>query len=227
MVEGDVRAASSTRPVRVVAFDDHPVCARGLRLTIEEVGDGLEFVGVLPSVGALDDTVQADVALLELCLHDGSRGRDNVAALVDRGMTVLVYTNSADTHQFTEALGAGAAGVVCKFHPEQVLVEGIRRVRRGETFLPDDVSRLLRDGASRRPRLSAREVEVLNLLYLGLVTKQAARRLQVSESTVKEHLKRIRQKYTALGRSVSTRVQLLQVAQKDGFITPDESVAQQ
>ena len=62
---------------------------------------------------------------------------------------------------------------------------------------------------------------MLNLLYVGLITKQAARRLQVSESTVKEHLKRVRQKYTALGRTVSTRVQLLQVAHKDGFITSD------
>ena len=98
------------------------------------------------------------------------------------------------------------------------MIEGIRRVGEGQQVLPDDVAELLEAGRGRRPRLSGREIEVLNLLYRGLITKQAARRLNVSESTVKEHLKRIRQKYATLERPVSTRVQLLQVVHRDGFI---------
>ena len=208
------------RPVEVVAFDDRPVCAKGLRLTMDEAGDRVHLIGVLDSVHTLDG-MAAEVALLTTDLRDGSRLADNVTQLRQRGLAVLLYTDDCDVSLLAEAFEAGAAGVVCKYHPEEMLLDGIHQVRRGQEFVPDDVAQILADGAAQRPRLSAREVEVLNLLYLGLITKQAARRLQVSESTVKEHLKRVRQKYTALGRTVSTRVQLLQVAHKDGFITSD------
>jgi DNA-binding NarL/FixJ family response regulator len=220
MVMGGTDEDVPARPVKVIAFDDRPVCAKGLRLTMDEAGDHVKLIGVLESVHALDG-LAAEVALLTTDLRDGSRLADNVTQLRQRGLSVLLYTDDCDVSLLTEAFDAGAAGVVCKYHPEEMLLEGIHQVRRGHEFVPDDVAQILADGAAQRPRLSAREVEVLNLLYVGLITKQAARRLQVSESTVKEHLKRVRQKYTALGRTVSTRVQLLQVAHKDGFITSD------
>ena len=59
---------------------------------------------------------------------------------------------------------------------------------------------------------------LLGLLFEGLVTKQVARKLELQESTVKEHLKRIRGKYAALGRPVSTRVELIQRAMEDGYV---------
>ena len=206
------------RPVEVVAFDDRPVCAKGLRITLDEAGDRVRLLGVLGSVHTLDG-MRADVALVSPDLRDGTRLSDNVARLQQLGMGVLVYADDCDAVMLADALEAGAAGVVCRYHSEDLLLDGILRVHSGESFVPDDVAQLMADGAARRPRLSVREVEVLNLLYQGLITKQAARRLQVSESTVKEHLKRIRQKYSALGRTVSTRVQLLQVAYRDGFIS--------
>lgn len=220
MVLGGMDGDDPASPVRVVAFDDRPVCAKGLRLTIDQAGDSLRLVDVLDSLHTLNG-VRADVALITPDLRDGTRLADNVARAQQLGMTVLVYTDDCDVLMLAEALEAGASGVVCRYHPENMLLDGIRRVHGGESFVPDDVAQLMADGAAQRPRLSGREVEVLNLLYQGLITKQAARRLQVSESTVKEHLKRIRQKYTALGRTVSTRVQLLQVAYRDGFITSD------
>jgi DNA-binding NarL/FixJ family response regulator len=220
MVVGGIHAAELARPTTVVAFDDRPVCARGLRMTLDEAADRVHLIGVLDSVHAFNG-IAADVALLSTELRDGSRLADNVALLRQRGLLVLICTDTCDVGQLSEAFGAGAAGVVCKYHSEEMLLDGIRLVHRGETFIPADVAQLMAEGAAQRPRLSAREIDVLNLLYQGLITKQAARRLQVSESTVKEHLKRVRQKYTALGRTVSTRVQLLQVAHRDGFITTD------
>jgi DNA-binding NarL/FixJ family response regulator len=223
MVWGN-ESAEPANPVRVVAFDDHPVCAKGLEVTIGAAGPGVCFMGVHDSVAGLtvpEGAVPAEVALLELSLRDGSRPGDNVRRLIENGHAVLVYTDLCDARPLVEALDAGASGVVCTYHSASVLLEGIARVHRGERFIPDDVGRMLADSAAHRPRLSAREVEVLNLLNQGLITKQAARRLGVSESTVKEHLKRIRQKYGMLSRPVSTRVQLLRIAQKDGFIHAD------
>lgn len=224
MVEGG--SGEGARPVRVVAFEDHPVCVRGLRMMMAEASEVVELVSVHKSLGSLNGALAADVALVAPELHDGSRLSDNVTALRQRGLAVLVFTDKCDVLQLAEALELGATGVVCKYHPEEVLLEGIRQVCAGVSFMPDDVAELMAEGEAQRPRLSAREVEVLNLLYEGLITKQAARRLQVSESTVKEHLKRIRQKYAALGRTVSTRVQLLQIAYRDGFISTDGASAE-
>ena len=209
---------TGARPVTVVAVDDRPVLARGLRATFEEVADRVNLLGVHDRVVDVDGVV-AEVALIELALRDGSPPRDNITALRAKGMAVVAYTGVYDVRLLVEAVDAGAAAIVLKHQPEAVLLEAIERARRGETYLPDDVARHIAEGEALRPRLSAREIEVLNLLFEGLITKQAARRLQVSESTVKEHLKRIRQKYATLGRSVSTRVQLLQVAERDGFIS--------
>lgn len=210
-------SGGATGPVRVVALDDQPLCTKGLQVALKERADEFELVAVLASAADLNGT-SGDVALLELALDDGSAPRDNIAELRRRDLAVLVYTEVRDVHALAEALDAGAAGIVCKHHSEDTLIEGIRRVRHGQQVLPDDVAELLEAGRGRRPRLSGREIEVLNLLYRGLITKQAARRLNVSESTVKEHLKRIRQKYATLERPVSTRVQLLQVVHRDGFI---------
>ena len=215
-------SGGATRPVRVVALDDQPLCTKGLQVALEERSEEFELVAVLASAAELNGH-RGDVALLELALDDGSAPRDNIAELRRRDLAVLVYTEVRDVHALAEALDAGAAGIVCKHHSEDALIDGIRRVGEGEQVLPDDVAELLEAGRGRRPRLSGREIEVLNLLYRGLITKQAARRLNVSESTVKEHLKRIRQKYATLERPVSTRVQLLQVVHRDGFI--DDRVA--
>lgn len=213
-------------PMRLVAIDDRPVFVKGLRLTIAEAGNDFDLVEVVDTVQALNGHV-ADIALLELGLTDGSRPRDNVQALRAWGMAVVVCTGVYAVGPLAEALDAGASAIVLKHQSETDLLEAIRLAHRGETYLPDEVARRIANGEAARPRLSAREVEVLNLLYQGLITKQAARRLQVSESTVKEHLKRIRQKYTALGRPVSTRVQLLQIAHSDGFIVTDDHVPEE
>ncbi len=215
----DPTQSRAPRRVRVLAVDDQPLSTRGLQATLAEHGERFELAAVLPSLRTRPDGLVGEVALLELALSDGSHPRDNIATLHRLGLTVLVHSERCDVHVLTDALEAGAAGIVCKHHSESTLLDAILSVCRGEQVLPDDVAALLEAGRNQRPRLSAREVEVLNLLYQGLITKQAARRLSVSESTVKEHLKRIRQKYSTLGRPVSTRVQLLQVAHRDGFIT--------
>ncbi len=221
MPEGG-QSRPAPRRLRVIALDDQHLSVKGLRLTLAEVAEEFELVAAVPSLTALNGT-GADVALLELSLRDGSAPHDNIAELQGRGIRVLIHTEVWDVHLLSEALHAGADGIVCKHHTEADLLEALRQVRTGERYVPDDVAELLELGRSQRPRLSGREIEVLNLLYEGLITKQAARRLNVSESTVKEHLKRIRQKYATLGRPVSTRVQLLQVAHRDGFISPRPS----
>ena len=209
---------TSASTIRVVAIDDHPIVVRGIRHSVLDAEGDLEFVGVVESVSDAATLPEADVALLDLRLRDGSRPRDNVTALIERGIQVLVFTAGGDIPQMSDAVMAGALGIVLKHQPEDHLLEAIHTVAEGNTFLSQELTEVLHQSTALRPHLSDREIEVLDALNRGLVTKQAARRLEVSESTIKEHLKRIRKKYTQLGRSVNTRVELIQRATEDGFI---------
>ena len=204
--------------IRVVAIDDHPIVVKGIRHSVLDHAGDLEFVGVLDTVGDGTALPDADVALLDLRLRDGSRPHDNVTTLLQRGIQVLVFTAGGDIPQMSDAVMAGALGIVLKHQPEHQLIEAIHTVAEGSTFLSQELAEVLHQSTALRPHLSEREIEVLDALNQGLVTKQAARRLEVSESTIKEHLKRIRKKYTQLGRSVNTRVELIQRATEDGFI---------
>lgn len=208
--------------VRVVAVDDHPVMLLGIKQAARQTGAPLTFVETAASVAELRaGPGDADVALLDLRLNDGSRPRDNVEALLGRGLTVLVYTDGGQLSWMDDAVRAGALGIVLKHQPVEHLVEAVTTVHTGEPFLSVELAEVLHQSASLRPQLTDREVEVLELLYSGMLTKQVARRLNLQESTVKEHLKRIRSKYAALGRSVSTRVELMQRALEDGYVDGD------
>lgn len=205
--------------IRVVAVDDHPVMLLGIQEAARASGAPLEFVETAASVAALGcGRGEADVALLDLRLNDGTRPRDNVTALLDRGLAVLVYTDGAHLTWMSDAVMAGALGIVLKHQPAEQLVAAVRTVHAGEPFLSVELAEVLHKSATLRPQLTAREIEVLTLLFQGLLTKQVARRLDLRESTVKEHLKRIRSKYAELGRSASTRVELIQRAVEDGFV---------
>jgi DNA-binding NarL/FixJ family response regulator len=179
----------------------------------------LSLVATSRTVDGLDLTAgQADVAVLDLHLSDGSRPKDNVLRLTDLGMACLVFTDRSHLPLMSEAVSAGARGIVLKHQSATELVEAVCAVGNGSSFLPVELAEMLARASSSRPHLTDREVEVLGLLFEGLVTKQVARKLELQESTVKEHLKRIRGKYAALGRPVSTRVELIQRAMEDGYV---------
>ncbi len=203
----------------MVAVDDHPVMLLGVKKAIRDSGAPLRFVETATTIRDLTLTAgEADVALLDLRLNDGSRPRDNVGTLIALGLKVLVYTDGGHLSWMSDAVLAGALGIVLKHQPVEQLIEALEVVHAGDPYLSVELAEVLHDSTSLRPQLSEREVEVLGLLFQGLVTKQVARRLGLQESTVKEHLKRIRSKYAALGRSVSTRVELVQRAVEDGFV---------
>jgi len=191
--------------LRLVLVDDHPVVRAGLRALIES-SDDLQVVGeASDAVGAVD-TVAAehpDVVLMDLSLGDGVGGIEatrRVAAL-DDAPAVLVLTTYDTESDILRALDAGARGYLLKDAPPSELFAGIRAVARGEPALaPSVAAALMRRAASPEPRMTEREVEVLELLADGQGNREMARALFVSEATVKSHLSHI---YTKLG--VDTR----------------------
>ena len=154
---------------------------------IEVVGEATNGREAVSLVGRLEpEVVLMDLQMPEL---------DGVAAtkqIRDRypETNVLVLTTFDTDADITRAISAGATGYLLKDAVRDDLVSAIRAASRGESVLsPAVAARLM--GQVRAPteeRLSAREIEVLELVARGHANKQVAARLQISEATVKTHL---------------------------------------
>jgi DNA-binding NarL/FixJ family response regulator len=186
----------------VLIVDDHPVVRQGLRVLLE-VHDGIDVTGeaadgeeALAQAAAL----MPDVILLDLKLP----GMDGIAvlrALRDRGVAsrILVLTSGNDPAQVGLALRSGASGFLYKDVDPDALIRAIRAVNDGNTLLsPAAAGSLVPSGdpaswaGPGRPAgwgaLTAREREVLGEIARGLSNREIARRLHVSEKTVKTHV---------------------------------------
>ena len=191
--------------IRILLVDDHPVVRAGLRALLEGQDD-LIIVGEAADAVSAMETVRVsrpDAVLMDLSLGRGDGGAALTARLrrLPSPPEVLVLTTYATEADILAALDAGAAGYLLKDAPPDDLFRAIRAVARGETVLASEVAALLvRRVNSPEPSLTEREVQILGLLADGLANKEMARRLLVSEATVKSHLSHI---YSKLG--VDTR----------------------
>ena len=194
--------------IRVVVVDDHAVVREGLELLLGRF-DGIECVALAAdgaeAVEVVRD-VQPDVVLMDLSMP----GVDGVEAtrrlgVEAPGAAVVVLTTFADRNHVIDAVDAGAVGYLLKDSGPEQLEAGIRAAARGESPLdPKVAGALVQARRDRRPdlRLTAREREVVLLVGEGLANKNIARRLGISEKTVKTHLTSA---FAALG--VGDRVQ--------------------
>jgi DNA-binding NarL/FixJ family response regulator len=193
-VTGATGGASSEGRIRVVIVDDHAVLRAGLEHLLGGEPD-LEVVGTAAGGAeavALVREVRPDVVLMDLQMP----GVDGVVAtreIVGEELAdVLVLTSYSDAERIVGALDAGALGYLLKdAEPEEVL-RGIRAVARGESPINPRAARELlgarRTSSPALAELTPRESEVLALVRPGLANKQIARRLGISERTVKAHL---------------------------------------
>jgi DNA-binding NarL/FixJ family response regulator len=194
-------------PGRVLLVDDHPLTREALSALLEqhefdvvgEAADGYEAI-------AAAERLQPDLVLLDLTMPE----LDGLGALpglrqVAPDSEVVVLTASGTEENLLAAIRAGAAGYLLKSEPPSRIVEFLRGIAQGEAALSGSVARRLLDqvrSGGRRgavpetiaKRLSAREVEVLLLLDEHLSTDDIARRLYISEHTVRSHVKSLLRK---------------------------------
>ena len=201
--------------IRVALVDDHELVRAGLAELLGSAED-IDVVGTAAD-GEEAARVAADVAP-EVVLMDLEMPRvDGVEATrrildSDDGARVVILTSFSDRERIIDALDAGAIGYLLKDAEPADLVNGVRAAARGESPLaPKAATEVLSARRERRPsaELTQREREVLALIGEGLPNKLIARRLEISEKTVKAHITRI---FQAIG--VTDRTQAALWAQR-------------
>jgi len=185
--------ATPPGPIRVVLVDDHAVIRAGLEQLLAGTDD-IEVVGTAANgAEALEVVreVRPDVVLMDLQMPQVDGVAATRAIMSERlGVDVLVLTSFSDSERIIAALDAGAVGYLLKDADPDDVLQGIRAVSRGESPLHPKAARALLGNRAGSPQvqLTTRETEVLTLVREGLANKQIARRLDISERTVKAHL---------------------------------------
>jgi DNA-binding NarL/FixJ family response regulator len=210
----------------VYVIEDHSVVREGLRMLLEASG-GVRVAGAAASAsGALAElrATSPDVVLLDLVLghEDGLEWLPRLQAAAPRSR-VLVLTALADPGRDEAALRAGARGFVLKDASPEVLLRAVRDVAAGALWfdpriLPGgDAGSVPARGAAPAPfaALTARELEVVALVAEGLRNEEIARRLGISEKTVRNHLTAVFDKV-----GVSGRLELVVFAYRHGVAQP-------
>ncbi len=188
--------------IRLLIVDDHPIMRDGLRgvfggdedfEVVGEAGDGAEAVQKAQAL-------HPDVILMDLRMP-GVGGVEAITRL--RGQQnparILILTTYDTDRDVLPAIKAGATGYLLKDAPRDELIRAVRAAHQGQSVLaPTVASTLVGLAGNRSPdsQLSPREVEVLKLVAEGATNQVAARKLLVSETTIKTHLLHI---YTKLG----------------------------
>ena len=206
-----VPSAGSDPVVRVVIADDHTLVRDGLRLLVDMEAD-LEVVaeagGVAATVSALE-TEAPDVLILDVHLG-AENGLDALPALLRASPStrVLVLTMQDDPAFARKALRAGASGYVLKEAPRSELIEAVRAVAGGETYLhPQLAARVVLEG-EKADGLTTRELEILRLIALGHTNVQIAAGLFISVRTVETHRANLQGKLGVTGRAELVRCAL-------------------
>jgi DNA-binding NarL/FixJ family response regulator len=203
--------------IRLLLAEDHPVVRTGLEELLGSEAD-IEIVATVgDGAAAVDAVAEHDpaVALLDVTMPvmDGIEATRRIAE-ASPGTRVVILTASADREQMLRAVDAGALGYLLKDASPAELIEGVRAAARGESPLDPKLAReLLADRReARSAQLTEREREVHARVGEGLANKLIARRLEISEKTVKAHLTRI---YAEIG--VTDRTQAALWAREHGL----------
>ena len=226
-------ASSRRARIRVLIADDQRVVRDGLNMLVALI-DGVQVVGMASDgAGALQlaEEHRPDVVLMDLRMP-GMDGITATAQLRQRlpAIRVLVLTTYADDATILPALRAGARGYLTKDASAEQIEAAIRAVHAGQTHLNPAVQERLVAAVTARPPdvpgdgirqqlpagLTAREAEVLALLASGLSNTEIARRLFVSNATVKTHINRIFAKTGA-----RDRAQAVRYAYQAGLASPE------
>jgi len=215
-----------SQAIRVLIVDDHTIVRKGIRALLAEI-EGIEVVGEADNgqeAVAQAETLHPDVILMDLAMPkmDGIEATRQIKASQPESR-ILVMTSFAADDQVFPAIKAGALGYLLKESAPEDLVQAIRQIHRGESSLHPTIARKvlqeITHPADRPPTpnpLTEREAEVLRLVAQGLSNQDIARKLNISDPTVRTHVSNILSKLY-----LATRIQAALYALREGLVSLD------
>jgi DNA-binding NarL/FixJ family response regulator len=207
-------------PISIAIVDDHRVVGRSLQAYLESFAD-LKLVGTATTgeelLARLDEW-RPQVILQDLLLPGGIDGIETTMRVLRRapGVRVVALTASIDEARMMGVLRAGAAGYVRKDAEPETLLAAVRAVAHGRTFIDPSIGhRVLRTDAA--DDLTSRERDVLRHVALGESNKDIGIALDISEETVKTHVRHVLAKLGA-----ENRAQAAVRALARGLVSPED-----
>lgn len=205
---------------KVLVADDHPLFREALIAALNPLIEDLKLV----QAGTLDETLNAlhdhnDIALILLDLHmPGSEDFYGIIRVTEDypHIPVAVVSGDDSISVVSKVMAFGAKGFIPKTTPSKVTADAIQMIMQGHNWLPDEMQKnLIKVGkeeidiASRMAELTPKQFQVLKLLQAGLLNKQIAYDLHITEATVKAHISAIFKKL-----EVTNRTQAVLTAEK-------------
>jgi two-component system nitrate/nitrite response regulator NarL len=217
--------------VTVAIIEDHPVVTEGVASWIRsDPGQRVRLVQSAPDLTGLRAGPQpsADVIILDLELN-GELVTTQIPDLVASGYRVVAFSGHSDPSIVMETLDSGAHAYVSKEEGSDHLVEAVLAAAADRPYVTRSQARaMLADqqltDRPTRPTLSQQEQQALLLWFQGMSKASVARRMSISENTVRQYISRVRAKYAATGRPAASKDALLARAIEDGVLKPGELV---
>ena len=197
-----------SKQIRVFSVDDHPLLREGIAALISNQPDMTLVATAATGAEAIQLFKQhvPDVTLLDLRLPDMS-GIDILIAIRSEfpEARVIILTTFEGDVEIHRALQAGARGYLLKNMPPSELLDVIRQVHAGKKRIPPEIASQLAEHMSDES-LTEREIEVLRQVADGNKNREIARKLFISEETVKVHIKHIMEKLGATDRTQAVAI---------------------
>jgi len=177
--------------VKILIVDDHALFRAGLRMLMSTIGQNVSCLEADNIADAL--ALAAQHADLQLCLLDLALKNEHGLGAICRikeaapQVAVVVVSGADDSDTISSCIDAGAMSFVPKSATPEVLKQALRHILSGAVYLPDQIVSEMEDRPP-CPRLTPRQLQVLQALSRGLPTKLIARELDLSEHTVNEHI---------------------------------------
>ena len=212
-----------TGVIDIAAVDDHPIILESVASWVRAGQGDIRVIGTASTVDVLlaGPGRRAHVVLLDLDLGDGTSPDRNVAAIRAAGPEVLVLSASDRPAAVRAAIQAGARGYALKSEQVDQIRSAIKEVAAGRDWISPRLAYIFAtDDTVSRPTLSHQESRALQLYATGLPMKSVAKKMAISEETVKQYLGRVRQKYIVAGRAAPTKLELYHRAVEDGHLPP-------
>jgi DNA-binding NarL/FixJ family response regulator len=204
----------ATAPITVLSVDDHPLVRDGISFAIQSQTDMVVVAEAANGREAVELFRQhkPDVTLMDLNMPimNGIDATSEIKRIAPAARVLVLTTYSGDM-QAARALRAGADGYLLKGALRKELVGAIRDIHSGRRRIQQEVAQDLAEHFD-ADRLSSREIDVLRCVAAGCANKVAADRLNISEDTVKGHMKSIMGKLQA-----NDRTHAVLIAMKRGF----------